>query len=441
MILIRRYLFSVIILIVFIAAYQYPVLNDPFLKFTGFLSLKIDSETILTASFFSFLPLVFDFSKHNRPFQGLVKYIPYYILYVPSIFFLCAEPTISFFTQIYFNIVLSLAFVFFIYIVNKTQLSIVFLDNNAKLSPREKQIINFSSAIFLIISIVVFLISAPDYGSSSFIEFAFNPYSYRADQLSDVSRRYAFYFANYSTAFFLPFLMMANLLTRQRAFFVINIATLVFLYLTTTFRSVLVIPILSVVLAIIVLRSTRRSYYYSLGVFFLSITALPLIAESVLKLPGTIGWSIYFRIIGNNGFLTSKYFSFFSNNKLALFQDYGLSRAFGLKVYDRPIPLVVGEKFLNVKDNFANASFIADGYSNAGIPGIFLAILSLILCILILASQLSRIPSRLSVFALAPIASFLLIACNTSIFSALFSNGFVTIFFGLALIQFKKNSY
>src|SRR5690242_19684182 len=109
----------------------------------------------------------------------------------------------------------------------------------------------------------------------------------------------------------------------------------------------------------------------------LLLTLLPLALDQLVGEGGFYTWLIHFRFIGNNGFLTAQYFSFFEHAPKGLFQDT-FGRFFSAPTYPRPIAEMVGASF-SLDGNHANGNLCADGYGNLGVGGVAFASVSLVL--------------------------------------------------------------
>ena len=130
-------------------------------------------------------------------------------------------------------------------------------------------------------------------------------------------------------------------------------------------------------------------------------------------------WNFEFRMVGNNGFLSGKYYAFFLDMPKGLYAD-SVGGMFVSPVYNRPIAEVVGEDFSQLAGNHANANLWADGYGNLGLWGVALSSLEALLLFWLIDSFSRNKDLRLSTALMIPVGFAL---SNTAVHSMLTSNG------------------
>ena len=161
-----------------------------------------------------------------------------------------------------------------------------------------------------------------------------------------------------------------------------------------------------------------RSFGAVLTFVAIGLSVGPMMGDYILNTDGLLSWIVHFRFIGNNGFLTAHYFSFFEDAAKALYQD-SFGRFFFDPVYNRPIAEMVGSSF-SIEGNHANANLWGDGYGNLGVLGVLFASLSLVgICWLLDSlTDLAVAP-----VAIAPIVAFGFSVANNAVHSVMTSNG------------------
>lgn len=257
-------------------------------------------------------------------------------------------------------------------------------------------------------------------------------YERRSEFLSNesFSRLIVGYAANWGAVALAPVALVYGLDRRRPVLAMAGLVLAVATFAATSFKSHVFVPLLIVGLYF-AWKAMRPSQNYTIiGLLAWAIAILPVLLDAYLSGLPVATWTVNFRFLGNNGFLTAQYFNFFENHDKGLYAD-SIGRLFVEPRYNVPVAQIVGETFSPVKGNHANANLWADGFGNLGYPGIMLASIELIL-FLWAADILCR---RLSLRLAGPV---MISACfalaNTSVHTMLTSNGGLPLLMLLAIM-------
>lgn len=258
-------------------------------------------------------------------------------------------------------------------------------------------------------------------GSVSINNLSFDVYERRADFFHDtsLSRAFSGYLSNWIAAGLAPVLLVYGLHTRRYSLAAMGVASAILTFAATSFRSHLVVPLMIAGIYLLLRRFGTWRGALVLLIFSIAISIVPSFYDYMVSDLPILTWTIQFRLIGNNGFLSSHYFEYFAHAPKGLFVDT-IGRFFFEPNYSVPISQAVGESFSLVEGNHANANLWADGYGNFGWLGVFLATFALVMFLWVFDS-LSRHKDNYVTSTLVLSASFFL--ANTSVHSMLTSNG------------------
>lgn len=241
-------------------------------------------------------------------------------------------------------------------------------------------------------------------------------YERRGDIIGGGGRSPLLFAANWAATAIAPLAMIYGLLKRKWWLLGVGLLLAVACFALTSFRSHLFTPIFAVMICIVLLPAGFRRMGIALVLVALSLCLIPLLYDLTTGGLGT--WVIHFRFIGNNGFLSAQYFSFFADAPKGLYQD-SFGRLFFSPRYFLPIAELVGSSF-SIAGNHANGNLWADGFGNLGVLGVGFASLSAVL-LCWLADSLGRDLNKIQVSAMLIPLTFAI--SNTSVHSALTSNG------------------
>ncbi len=182
---------------------------------------------------------------------------------------------------------------------------------------------------------------------------------------------------NFVCRILVPILMMVLFLKKKWFYFGLVLIVQLYTYSVTGFKTFLFIPLVVIAL----------SFFHKLDINKLMLCAIPivcilcsllyvlfdeiypyaLINERVLFLPAKIKYS---------------YFDYFSEHNFAYFSQTTIGSVLGLEsAYAQDIPNLIGEVYFNKPEMWTNTGFMADAYSNMGLPGMLL--ISIFLCVVI----------------------------------------------------------
>lgn len=389
-------------------------------KYSGAIALEPVEFAPGAALIVSVLPLVWIRTSLERPSDQIVFYF-YAFVYVPACALMPYLTQFSFLDQIGFLLLMAL----FLGALELRRLIKLWPVADFAITDRGSYLVGIGGAS-LAASGVLFWFGEISFGDIT----NFDVYERRSALLAGGGSTLIFYLANWSALALAPAALVCGL--RARSLWVIAAAVVlaVFAFAATSFKSHMFIPLLSGLVYLALERfGAKRMGLILLGGFW-SISALALIIDALVNYAPYLTWAFQFRMIGNNGFLVAEYFDFFYENPKGLFAD-SIGAIFFDPVYTKPIAQIVGESFSAVAGNHANANFLADGYGNAGAPGMAFAAAEALAFIWLADSLGARKDVRVIAAILVP-ASFNF--ANTAVHSTLTSNGGLLLLLLIALL-------
>lgn len=243
-------------------------------------------------------------------------------------------------------------------------------------------------------------------------------YERRADLIAMRGGTLLGYVANWSALALSPALLVYGTARRNWPLVLLGLALAVEGFAATSFRSHLFLPLLTLGVAFLIRYNGPRSIATSLAAVAIGLSLFPILIDLVTGNGGLLTYMIQFRFLGNNGFLTAQYFSYFEFAPYGLYQDT-FGRLFFKPVYNRALAELVGSSFA-MEGNHANGNLWADGYANLGVYGVIFASASLALVAWLLDSLTENKPIEMAVAA-AFIIGFGV--ANTAVHATLTSNG------------------
>lgn len=251
-----------------------------------------------------------------------------------------------------------------------------------------------------------------------------NPYgvrlAYRAavDSLPAMLRYMVLWQANVVN----PLLLVLSLERRRPVWAVVSIVGQLVVYGHSGFKTVLFAPLVAVVVWWMLGRGLRaRSASATLvgGSLAASILAFGVFRDLLVPT------FLFRRLTAVPGLLLGYYYEYFSTHPtLGLSQSIlkGLTHS----PYATPAPFVIGAQYFSNPDVSANAGFLADGFANFGVPGMFFAAALVGLAVQLLRNVGRGVPERVSV-AVALMPGFALV--NSAALTVLLTHGL-----GLAIV-------
>jgi hypothetical protein len=232
----------------------------------------------------------------------------------------------------------------------------------------------------------------------------------------------------YATGFlsgaFNPFLMAYGLVRRRRVWFAIGAVGQLFVYSTSALKSVVLTPVLLLVFYWFLIR--REEVTASrFGLLILASCLVPLMLLLLLDLADEglvtqLVALVFMRTYGITGALTGAYAGFFETHPHTIFSHISIVSLFVRYPFEQSLGQEVGYSLVG-RPLDANANFFAtDGIASAGNLGVVLVGVIVGLFLTIANGTIDPRNRRLAFTALIP---FIVMACNTSIFTALLSGG------------------
>ena len=252
-------------------------------------------------------------------------------------------------------------------------------------------------------------------------------YERRSELIAGQGGSLLLFLANWSSLALAPVCLIYGILSRRWWLVPIGLALATAAFAATSFRSHLFTPVFATMIGFALRQGGARHFALTLILVALALCVFPLLIDWLTG--GLTSWIIHFRFIGNNGFLSAQYFTFFSDMPKGLYQD-SIGRFFINPRYHLPIAEIVGSSF-SIAGNHANGNLWADGFGNFGLPGVMIASLSALLLCWALDS-LGRVVHPLPVVVMSIPLAFAI--SNTSVHSAMTSNGGVLLLLLLYLM-------
>lgn len=410
-------------------AYVDVIARDPSFSDNGFMAKEPSLLIVVISLFFSLIPVLWLRRRVGRASDFSVIYL-YIFVFVPSCVMIPFVSGSDYWEQI--ETMTGLAVALLLVEVRRflppIELTLPRVINNDR---------QFALLLWVVASLGIALLLLT--GSISIGNLSLDVYEQRADFFHDTSlnRAFAGYLANWIAAGLAPVLLVYGLHSSRYALAAMGVASAVLTFAATSFRSHLVVPLMIAGVYILLRRFGLWRGALTLLLFSITISIVPSVYDFANAELPMLTWTIQFRLIGNNGFLSGQYFEYFAHMPKGFFADT-FGRFFFEPNYSVPISQAVGESFSTVEGNHANANLWADGYGNLGWFGVLFATLSLIMFLWVFDS-LARNKNVYVVSALGLSASFFL--ANTSVHSMLTSNGGLFLLLLILVIPAERSAY
>lgn len=248
-------------------------------------------------------------------------------------------------------------------------------------------------------------------------------YERRGDIIAEQSGTILIYVANWSSLALAPICLAYGYVRRHWLLIAAGMVMAVEGFAITSFRSHLFLPAFAFGVMLLFRYIGPKALCATMLLVSALLTLLPLVADRALDTGGLYSWMIHFRFIGNSGFLSAQYFSFFQFAEWGYYQD-SFGRFFMRPVYNLPLAELVGASF-STDGNHANGNLWADGYGNLGIIGVLLSSFSLALVCWLLDSVTDGKSVPVGIVAAITLGFGV---ANTAVFAVLTSNGGLLIF-------------
>lgn len=388
------------------------IATSPVFKYAGAIAYPAVSYSILLGYIFSLLPVLWLRLSPKRVSDQIVLYL-YAFVYVPTCLLIPSTTQLDWGDQLYFMAMICSA-------LGALELRRLFglwsLPEFAIESPALYEAVLFIALLACGAYLIWF--GELDLADINFVDV----YERRALLLANgggLTIALVFYIANWSSLALAPISLILGIANRNYALGILSLLVAIASFAATSFKSNFFIPIIAGAIYLIGRRfhPNWNGYVLILSVFVTSI--LCVMIDLLVNYAPLMTWAFEFRMIGNNGFLSGKYFAFFHGMPKGLFGD-SIGAYFIDPVYSKPISEIVGEDFSQVPGNHANAHLWADGYGNLGAWGMAFASAEALLFLWLADSFTWRKDIRLTAPIALPAAFSL---ANTSVHSTLTSNG------------------
>ena len=206
----------------------------------------------------------------------------------------------------------------------------------------------------------------------------------------------------------------------------------VLLYLITAHKEFLFIPI--IVVAIIYSIEKSRMFMLSLlGTFVTVFLTFGLYLTGISVTPASMFIRRTFFIPAQNNFY---YYDFFSNNEL-MYLSHSIFRLFLENPYNMATQNIIGMKYYDSPDMWANTGYITDGYMNFGIAGILVFSVVLGMIFLLMDAIVKRTSSPVVIGTMIiPIFSLV----NGALFTTMLTHGAIFSVLIIWLYSYRKKA-
>jgi hypothetical protein len=194
-----------------------------------------------------------------------------------------------------------------------------------------------------------------------------------------------------------PLLVVLGRLSRRPLMVVVGVSGYGAVYLYSGQRSALS----ALALLGLWLRFYRRNTGSSMGRTVAGGLVVAIVSSYILdRIAGQplLPTSVLMRLIEVPAEIATRYFSFFSTHRRALFTDGLIGNVIGSHRYPETVPFLIGRLFYQPGTS-ANTGIFSDGYANAGIPGIFIVVMLFI----VILRQLDRLAFGLPLPIVGPL--------------------------------------
>lgn len=409
----RRVFFTIgVIIYIFLFKYAYTkiISINPIFYNVGFRSYAEQDYSFYYSMILCIIPAFWINRKLERPSDIIVLYM-YFFVYLPSCIYLNMSVNLKLDSQIKFGVFLLIS----IAILETRRMFNLNLFKYIAMKSDRGFLYTLLAVGVAALAIMIFI------GHFDLTILTFEDvYERRSALVQDAVgvQRLVFYVANWSALAISPVMIGYSIFRGNRYFLALGLVIAIVAFVVTSFRSHLFLPIFVAALCLPIKYFGRRYIGALLLAVSIILCAAPLAYDLWIDNDGLQTWGIQFRFIGNNGFLSAQYFSFFENMPKGLYYD-SFGRFFVERRYFITIAETVGGAF-STDSNHANANLWADGYGNLGVFGMMFGSLSLVALMAVIDSLGARKDARL-VAALCIAPSFAV--ANTAVHTMLTSSG------------------
>ncbi|MDG1725518.1 MAG: hypothetical protein P8H57_00035 [Emcibacteraceae bacterium] len=381
----------------------------------GWVALKNDRNLVLLALSFLNAFLFTFITDSKNSIKNLFITLYFFMCLIPSQIFLHGGD-LGIFKLIYLNLIL---YIFPIISFLFRQMSV-------------KQISSLNIKLLLIILmissvIIIFAISPPKlsiFSISSFVDL----YDIRMQSRGELSQANSVVKYLYMLTFkvFAP-LLFAYFLLRQKYLFASAVGIVFFLgFMASGHKSLFLTPF--VMITLYQFLQFNYTFQKTLPIVFVTLSILSLFSFGLVQF--LIGEVLFRRIVIMPGMLTTMYFDHFSSTGFNYFGSL-VSRITGSQSI--PLPFIIGEAMFGRPQMSANANFVASGFAEFGVMGVFLYSVVINLSFYFVSAK-DNFKNTVYLVALTPI---LLAMLETNLTTVLLTHGlfFMIIFCSIGRIR------
>ena len=225
-----------------------------------------------------------------------------------------------------------------------------------------------------------------------------------------------YFFSNFQNVF-LPFLLAFGLINKNKSIIIISILFFIYVFLNTTFKSILLTPLL--IIGIYIFYNFNKIYLPSFIMkHTYKIILIICFVDYFLIFP-FLNTVLIRRIFFLPGLVSEKYHTYFNENGFTYFSDLPFFEFFSSNPFTYSIPETIGRYFI-YEEGYMNANFLADAYSKLGLLSVILYLI--ILKLLISFSESSRNNKEDFIIFSLVVTPFIALS-NSSLTTTLFSHG------------------
>tara|TARA_B100001250_G_C19814174_1_gene797334 strand:+ start:661 stop:1941 length:1281 start_codon:yes stop_codon:yes gene_type:complete len=221
----------------------------------------------------------------------------------------------------------------------------------------------------------------------------------------------------------LPLFLSYGLYKKNKILVLLTFALYMYVFLTTTLKTILFTPIL-ILFTYFILRD--KSIYIPHAIFknFYKVILAAIVIDYFLYSP-YIHILFIRRLLFLPVLVSEKYFQYFDENNFTYLSDLPLFESLFIYPFDGSIPNIIGKYFI-YNSGYMNGSFLADGYIKIGLLSVFLYIIFLKLFTSLVDKKVN-FDTQFIIFSV--VFASILALTNSSMTTTLFSHGLLISFF------------
>lgn len=231
-----------------------------------------------------------------------------------------------------------------------------------------------------------------------------------------------YFFSNFQNVF-LPFLLAFGLINKNKIIILLSILFFIYVFLNTTFKSVLLTPIL--IIGIFIINQFSKTPLPILMIKNAYKIVLALCIFDYFLLFPFLNAVLVRRIFFLPVLISEKYHIYFEENGFTYFSDLPFLELLFVNPFSQSIPATIGTYFI-YNEGYMNAGFLADSFTKMGFFSVVLYLISLKLLVSFSDSN-KNFKDEFIIFSI--IIAPLIALANSSLTTTLFSHGLLLSFF------------